>query len=175
MSYTEKITGELRALTVGVERAQGLIAAADSQAEAVAIRAAGTGFAAVAAGMMRVRSAIVAIQGRAGGLATLIGEVTKVVGSVPHGATPEEAIGGLTPAQNMIDGLRDGIGGVIAQVGETQRIISAVLHGGQPEPLLQALENAKQVLVLVAQRAGVTRQLVEAGIAEARQLGSSGN
>ena len=40
MSHIEKITGELRALTTGVDRAQALASAADNQAQEVALRAA---------------------------------------------------------------------------------------------------------------------------------------
>ena len=47
MSHIEKITGEFRALMTGIERAQGLAAAADSQAQEVILRAAGAGFGAV--------------------------------------------------------------------------------------------------------------------------------
>ncbi|GGM03615.1 MULTISPECIES: hypothetical protein [Micromonospora] len=57
MSSVEEITGELRTLLTGVERAQSLTAAADHQAQETAARAAATGFTAVAAGIARVRSA----------------------------------------------------------------------------------------------------------------------
>jgi hypothetical protein len=40
---------------------------------------------------------------------------------------------------------------------------------------VQALENVKQVLVLMVQRTGTARQSVDTAIAEARHLGSSGN
>ncbi|WP_433346884.1 hypothetical protein [Micromonospora sp. CA-111912] len=107
MSHTEKITGELRALTSGVERAQGLAAAADRQAQEVALRAAGAGFVAVAAGVARVRNAITGIQGGLGGLAGSIGEATKATMAVPHKATPQETIAGLTPVQSAVRGTRD--------------------------------------------------------------------
>ncbi|MBQ1050789.1 DUF6244 family protein [Verrucosispora sp. WMMA2044] len=175
MSHVDKITGELRALLTGVERAQGLAAAADRQTQEVAVRAAGAGFAAVAAGLTRVRSAVTAIQGGLGSLSGAIGEATKATAAVPREATPQETISGLAPVQAAVDSARDAAAGTIKQVGEAQQLVTMVLQGGQPGPLLQALESIKQVLVLVVQRTGTARQYVEAAVAEARQLGSSGN
>ncbi|TDC58600.1 hypothetical protein E1258_20530 [Micromonospora sp. KC207] len=175
MSHIEKIAGELRALMAGVERARGLAAAVDRQAQEVTLRAAGAGFAAVAAGMVRVRSAITGIQGGLGSLAGSIGEAAKATGAVPREATPQETIAGLAPVLSAADSARDAAAGAIAQVGEAQQFVAMVLQGGQPGPLLQALESVKQVLVLVVQRTGAARQFVEAAIAEARQLGASGN
>lgn len=175
MSHIEKITGELRALTAGVDRAQGLAAAADNQAQEVALRAAGAGFAAVAAGLARVRDAIAGIRGGLGGLATTLGEASKATAAVPQEATPDETTAGLTPVGTAIDSMRGAAAATIAQVGEAQRLVTTVLQGGQPGPLVQALENVKQVLVLTVQRTGSARQSVDTAIAEARQLGSSGN
>ncbi|MFG1914390.1 DUF6244 family protein [Micromonospora sp. NPDC048898] len=175
MSQIEKIAGELRALMAGVERAQGLAAAADSQAQEVALRAAGAGFVAVAAGVARVRNGITGIQGGLGSLAGSIGEATKATAAVPNEATPQETIAGLAPVQSAVDGARDAAAAAITGVGEAQQLVAVVLQGGQPGPLLQALEAIKQVLVLVVQRTGGARQAVEAAIAQARQLGSSGN
>ncbi|MDT0528282.1 DUF6244 family protein [Micromonospora sp. DSM 115977] len=175
MSQVEKITGELRALMTGVERAQGLVATADSQAQEVALRAAGAGFFAVAAGVARVRNAITGIQGGLGSLAGSIGEATKAAAAVPNEATPQETIAGLVPVQSAVDAAREAAAGAITGVGEAQQLVAMVLQGGQPGPLLQALEAIKQVLVLVVQRTGGARQAVEAAIAQARQLGSSGN
>ncbi|MEV0005628.1 DUF6244 family protein [Micromonospora sp. NPDC050980] len=175
MSHIEKIAGEFRALMAGVERARGLAAAADSQAQEVTARAAAAGFAAVAAGMTRVRTAITGIQGGLGGLAGSFGEAAKATAAVPREATAQETIAALTPVVSATDSARDATTGAIAQVGEAQQLVAMVLQGGQPGPLLQALESVKQVLVLVAQRAGAARQFAEAAIAEARQLGSSGN
>ncbi|MFI7433403.1 DUF6244 family protein [Micromonospora haikouensis] len=175
MSHIEKITGELRALMTGTERAQGLVAAARNQAQEVALRAAGAGFVAVAAGMARVGSAITEIQGSLGGLAASIGEATKATAAVPHEATSQETVAGLEPVRATVDSMRDATAGVITRVGETQQLVAMILQGGQPGPLLQALDSVKQVLVLVVQRTGIARQHIEAAIAEARQLGSSGN
>ncbi|MCM0676122.1 DUF6244 family protein [Micromonospora phytophila] len=175
MSQIEKITGELRALMAGVERAQGLTAAADSQAQEVALRAAGAGFVAVAAGVARVRNAITGIQGRLGSLAGSIGEATKATAAVPNEATPQETIAGLAPVQSAVDAARDAAAGAITGIGEAQQLVAVILQGGQPGPLLHALDGIKQVLVLVVQRTGGARQSIDAAIAEARQLGSSGN
>ncbi|MGW0505940.1 DUF6244 family protein [Micromonospora sp. NPDC003241] len=175
MSDIEKITTDLRALMAGVERAQGLAAAADRQVQEVSLRAAGSGFAAVAAGLTRVRGAVSAIQGGLGNLSGSIGEAAKATAAVPQQATPQETISGLTPVHAAVDIARDTAAGVGKQVGEAQQLVTMVLQGGQPGPLLQALEGIKQILVLVIQRTGTARQHVEAAVAEARQLGSSGN
>ncbi|MEU4772753.1 DUF6244 family protein [Micromonospora sp. NPDC023644] len=175
MSHIEKITGELRALTTGVERAQALASAADNQAQEVALRAAAAGFAAVAAGVTRVRDGISAVRGGLGSLATTIGEATKATAAVPQEASPHETVAGLTPVQNAVDGIRDTAVATVAQVDQTRQLVTTVLHGGQPGPLLQSLEHIKQVLTLVAQRTATARQAVETAIAEARQLGSAGN
>lgn len=58
MPNIEKISAELHALMAGVDRARGLVAAADSQAREVAVGTAGAGFAAVAAGLVRVFSGL---------------------------------------------------------------------------------------------------------------------
>jgi hypothetical protein len=175
VSHIEKITGELRALTAGVDRAQGLAAAADNQAQEVALRAAGAGFAAVAAGLARVRDAIAGIRGGLGGLATTLDEAAKATAAVPQEATPDETIIGLTPVGSAVDGARDATTAAIAQLDEAKRLVTTVLRGGQPGPLVQALENVKQVLVLMVQRTATARQSVDTALAAARQLGSSGN
>ncbi|MEH1101963.1 DUF6244 family protein [Micromonospora sp. CPCC 205561] len=175
MSHIEKITGELRALTTGVDRAQTLAAAADNQAQEVALRAAGAGFAAVAAGLARVRGAISEIRGGLGGLATTIAEAARATAAVPQQASPQETIAGLAPVRSAIDGIRDAATATAAQVGETRQLVVAVLQGGQPGPLLQSLESIRQVLALMVQRTATARQPVETAIAEARQLGSAGN
>ncbi|WP_320068860.1 DUF6244 family protein [Micromonospora sp. RTGN7] len=173
MSHVEKITGELRALTTGVERAQGLAAAAHKQAQELALRAAGSGFAAVAAGMVRVQGAISEIQGGLGGLAASIGEATKATAAVPHQATPQETIAGLAPVRSAVDGVRDTTAKTIARIGEAQQLATIVLQGGQPGPMLSGLAGIKQVLTLLVQRTGTARQAVEVAIVEARQLGSA--
>ncbi|MFV2116865.1 DUF6244 family protein [Micromonospora sp. LOL_025] len=175
MSHIEKITGELRALTAGVDRAQALASAADNQAQEVALRAAGAGFAAVAAGLTRVRDGIATVRGGLGSLATTVGEATKSTTAVPQEASPHETITGLTPVHHAVDGIRDTAAATIAQVGQTRQLVTTVLHGGQPGPLVQSLEQITQVLTLVVQRTVTARQAVETAIAEARQLGSAGN
>ena len=175
VSQIEGIAGALRGLMTGVERARGLAAAVDNQAQEVAMRAAAAGFAAVAVGMTRVRGAVSTVQGSLGGLAETIGEATAATASVPYEATPQETIGGLAPVQSAVDRARDAAAGAIVEVGEVQRLVVMVLQGGQPGPLLQGLASIKDVLVLLVQRTGTVRQLVDAAIVEARQLGASGN
>ncbi|MEU1755552.1 DUF6244 family protein [Micromonospora matsumotoense] len=175
MSHIEKITGELRALLAGVERAQGLTTAADRQAQEVALRATGAGFLAVAAGLARVRSALTDVQGSLGRLGGSIGDATKAVAAVPQQATPQETIAALTPVQSAVGAARGAAGGVITQIGETQQLVTTILQGGQPGPLVQALDGIKQVLMQVVARTSGARQAIEAAIAEAQRVGSAGN
>ncbi|RLK09788.1 hypothetical protein DER29_6350 [Micromonospora sp. M71_S20] len=175
MSSIEEITGELHALAAGVERAQHLAAAADSQAQEITVRAAGAGFTAVAAGIARVRTALSTIQGGLGSLATAVGEAVKAAASVPRQATPQETIAGLTPVQQGIASAREITTATMTQVDNARQLVSAALHGGQPGPLLQSLDSIKQVLVLLVQRSGTAQRAVEAATNQARQLGSSGN
>ena len=150
--HVQKITTELRTLATGVERAQSLAAAADQQAQEIALRAAGAGFVAVAAGVARVCGAIATIRGGLGGLAGAVGDAAKVAAGVPEQASPGETITGLTPVQSAVDGIRDQTAATITHVGEAQQLVVGVLQGGQPGPLLQALEGIKQVLVLLVQQ-----------------------
>ncbi|MER7420989.1 DUF6244 family protein [Micromonospora peucetia] len=175
MSSIEEITRELHALTAGVERAQRLAVAADSQAQDVAVRAASAGFAAVAAGIARVRAAVSTIQGGLGSLATAVGEATKAAASVPRQATPQETIAGLAPVQQGIANAHETTTATITHVDNARQLVSAALYGGQPGPLLQALDSIKQVLVLLVQRSGTAQKAVETATNQARQLGSSGN
>ncbi|MEV4724145.1 DUF6244 family protein [Micromonospora humida] len=177
MSHVEKITAELRTLATGVERAQSLASAAEQQTQEIGLRAAGAGFAAVAAGVARIRGAIATLWGGLGGLAGAVGDATKATAGLPQQASPGETINGLTPVKSAVDGIRDQTAATIMHVGEAQQLVVAVLQGGQPGQLLQALESVKQVLVVLVlvQRTATTHQVVDVAIAEARQLGSSGN
>lgn len=175
MSHIEKITGELRTLGAGIERARALAATADHQAQEVALRAAGAGFAAVAAGMTRVRGAIASVQGRLSALTTSVGEATTATAAVPREATPEETVAGLAPVREGIAGLRTASAATVVQVGEAQHLVTIVLQGGQPGALLQTLESVKQVLLQVVQRTTGAERSVEEATAEARQLGTPGN
>ncbi|KXK59688.1 hypothetical protein AWW66_22905 [Micromonospora rosaria] len=175
MSSIEEITGELRALTTGVERARSLTAAAGSQAEQVAVRAAGAGFAAVAAGIAQVRAAISTIQGGLGSLTSAVEEATTATARVSRETTPQETITALAPAGQGVAATREAATATIAHVDHARQLAGAVLQGGQPGPLLQALDSIKQVLVLVVQRGTVAQQSVEAAISQARRLGSAGD
>ncbi|MER7168283.1 DUF6244 family protein [Micromonospora sp. NPDC000207] len=175
MSTVEEITGELRAVLTGVERAQSLTAAADNQAQETAVRAAGAGFAAVAAGLTRVRSAIATVQSGLATLATATGEAVKATSTVPREATPQETIAALAPVQQGITAAREACTATIGHVDEARQVVSMVLQGGQPGPLLQSLDSVKQVLVMLVQRTHTAQQSVEATTNRARRLGSAGN
>ncbi|GAB3153343.1 hypothetical protein GCM10027290_45940 [Micromonospora sonneratiae] len=173
MSHIEKITGELRTLMTGVERAHGLTTVTDHKAQEVARRAADAGFTAVAMGMTQVREAIILLQNGLGSLAVSISEATKATAVVPNGASPQDAATGLSLVQGAVDSVRNAAASAIAQADEVRRIVVAVLQGGQPGPLLQTLANVREMLTLVAQR--TARQSVETAVAEAHRLGILGN
>ncbi|MBO4209124.1 DUF6244 family protein [Micromonospora echinofusca] len=176
MSSIEEITGELPALTAGLDRARSLTAAADHQAEQIAGRAVGAGFAAVAAGMARVRAGISAIQAGLSGAGGTVGEASTAATSVSwEAATPQETIAALTQVQRGIRGVRQATTATIGHVDQTRQLVGAVLQGGQPGPLLQSLDSVKQVLVLVVQRCGTAHQAAEAAVGQARGVGSLGN
>jgi hypothetical protein len=175
VSQVERIAGELRILTTGVERALGLTAGVDNQAQEVMARAAAAGFAAVAAGMGRVRAGISTVQGGLGGLAGVVSEASTAIAAVPQQASPQETISGLSPVSSAVVRAREAATAAIAQVGEAQQLVVTVLQGGQPGPLLQALDSVKEVLVLMVQRTAEIGDLVDAAVKEAGQLGSSGN
>lgn len=123
MSHVEKITGELRALTAGVERAQGLTAAAHLQAQEIALRATTAGFLVVAAASPgpapRSPTSRAACLGRLEGST---GEATKAVTPVPQQATPQKTIAALTPVQSAVGTARDSAGSAITRIGETQQL-----------------------------------------------------
>ncbi|MGC4807181.1 DUF6244 family protein [Micromonospora sp. DT233] len=175
MSQIDKIAGELRGLMAGAERSRGLAAAVDNKAQEVMIRAGSSGFTAVAAGMVRVRAAVSTIQGGLGGVAEAVSEAAAATAAVPQKGSPQETISGLLPVKSSIVRARDAATGAIAQIGEAKQLVAMVLQGGQPGPMLQALDGVREVVVLMVQRTGTAGELVDAAIAEAGQLGSSGN
>ncbi|WP_434740417.1 DUF6244 family protein [Micromonospora sp. SH-82] len=175
MSTVEEVTGELRTLLTGVERAQSLASAADNQAQGIATRAAGAGFVAVAAGLARVRSAIASIQGGLATLATTGGEAARATAAVSREATPQESIAALGPVQQGVTAARESCTATIGHVDTARQLVTAVLQGGEPGPLLQALDSIKQTLVLVVQRTHSAQQAVEATVNHARRLGAQGN
>jgi|HigsolmetaAR206D_1030411.scaffolds.fasta_scaffold04788_1 hypothetical protein len=175
MSSVEELAVELGVLTSGVEGARAQAAAAGRQAQEVARQAAAAGFAAVAAGMAAVQQAIAEIQGRLNQLGALLGEAATATARVPQGGSPQETVAGLGLVRERLDGARDAVGAAVEQVDRARRLVGATLQGGQPGPLLSALQGVTQILAPLAQRVGSARQLTEAAMAQARQLGSSGN
>jgi hypothetical protein len=175
VSHIEKITDELRAMSAGVDKAQANTAAADATAREIATRAAGAGLIGIAAGMSGVRKAIGEIGERIGAAGDSISRAATAVAAAPREMSPQQTIAVLAPAQQTIDGAHGQVAAAIAKVDETKQLAAAVLRGGQPGPMLAALEAVKQILVLLAQRAGSAKQRVQIGVREARQTGASGN
>lgn len=175
VSHIEKITDELRAMSAGVDKAQANTAAADATARDIATRAAGAGFAGIAAGMAGVRNAIGEIRARIAAAGGSIGQAGTAVAAAPREMSPEQTIAVLAPVQQTIDATHGQIAAAIAKVEETKQLAATVLRGGQPGPMISALEAIKQILVLVAQRAGSAKQQVQTGVGEARQTGAAGN
>jgi len=175
VSHIEKITDELRAMSAGVDKAQANTAVADGIAQKIATRAAGAGFAGIAAGMSGVRNAIGEIRVRIAAAGGSITQAATAVVAAPREMSPEQTIAVLAPVQQTIDVTHAQVAAAVAKVDEAKQLAAAVLRGGQPGPMLSALEAVKQILVLVAQRAGSTKQQVQTGVGEARQTGASGN
>jgi len=175
MSHVDRIIGELRAMAVGVGRAQANAAAADSRAQDVAAQAARSGFTGVAAGMSRVREAIGWIRAR---LATLEGAITEaatVTTAAPREMSPEQALAVLSLAREKVRAAHQVTAAAITQVNETCHLVAAVLRGGQPGPMLATLTGVKEMLVLVARHGGVASQYLGTAIGQARQVGALGN
>ncbi len=175
VSHIEKITGELLAMAAGVDKAQGDAATADARAQEIAARAARSGFTAIAAGVSQVRSAIAEVRARLVSVGGSINEAAAAVVAAPWEMSPEQTIAVLAPVQEKVGGVQDQVAATITKVEETKQVAAAVLRGGQPGPMVSALDAVKQVLVLVAQRAGTAKHGVQTAVGEARQLGGSGN
>ncbi len=175
MSDIETIGHELRAMSAGMDQAQHAAAAADARAQDVAARAAMTGLAGVAMGMGQVSQAIHEIRQRLGAIARGISEAAGPVSGAEKQPSPQETIALLSPASDQVTAVREGIYAAIGRVAETQQLVGAVLQGGQPGPLVSALDGIRQVLGEVAQRSDAARQHLAVAIAQARQLGESGN
>ncbi|MEV0395204.1 DUF6244 family protein [Polymorphospora rubra] len=175
MSSVEKIAGELRALSAGVETAHGLVAAIDKQAQGVALRATAAGFLTVAAGVAQIRDAIGTVRAGLVGLAGSSGAAVAACAAASRQGTPEETIAGLASVRDAVEAARNAATAAIERVGETQQLVAAVLRGGDPGPLLSGLGVIREVLVLLTQRAGALTQLVEAASIEAGKLGAVGN
>jgi hypothetical protein len=175
VSHIEKITGDLRAMATGVDSARANAAAADSKAQEIAVRAAGSGFAGIAANMSRVRDAIGEVQASLTGTGRTIAEAASAVAAVPKETSPDQAVAVLSPVQEKIGGIRDGVTATVAKVEDAKRRAVVALRGGQPGAMVSALDAVARVLLLVAQRAGTAKQHIETAVREARHVGGSGN
>jgi hypothetical protein len=118
---------------------------------------------------------IAEIRTRLAGVGSSIHEAAIAVAAAPKEMSPEQTVAMLAPVQEKVSGIRDQITATTTKVEETKQLAAAGLRGGQPGPMISALDSIKQVLVLVAQRGGTARQHVETAVAEARQMGESGN
>lgn len=175
MSQTETILAELRTVQAGVDRARSSTAALDGEAERVASRAAAAGFGMIATGMSQVREALRDFQARLGRIGGLANEASVPATAASEQPTPEQVIATLTNAAEKVNNIHQEIGASIGRVDEIRTLITRVLQGGNPGPMLSMLENLKQIVSLIAQRTGTTRQSLQAAINEARQTGNSGN
>lgn len=174
MSQIEQIISELRTMTTSVDSAQATAAQADGKALEVATRAARMGFVGIAQSVAQVRDAIQEIQARVATIKGSLSEATKPVTAAPQEISPEQSIAMLSPALETINTAATSVAATINKINDTQRLTVRILQGGQPAPMVAALEGIKQILTQVAQRCDVTKQLLGAAIAEARQTGDSG-
>ncbi|MGI5211790.1 DUF6244 family protein [Plantactinospora sp. CA-290183] len=175
MSQTDAISGELRAMLAGIDRAQSTAAATQHEAEQVAAKAAAAGFTGIAAGMTQVREAIRDLQARLNSAGGSVNDASAAVAAVPKEASPAEVITALTRVTDKIDTAHQGVGSSVSRVDETRTLVTRVLQGGDPGPLLSMLGTIKEILTSVAQRGGVAKQTLTTAVNDARRMGNSGN
>jgi hypothetical protein len=175
MPQTNTITGELRAMQAGIERARSATAAIDSEAERVAARTVAAGFVAIAAALAQVRDGIREIMNRLGGVDGLLGEAVAALAAAPEETSPAQVIAALTRTTERANAAYEGTRAAVSKVDEVKNLVARLLHGGDPGPLLSMLDNLKQILTQVAQRNSVVKQSLEAAVSEARQIGSPAN
>jgi hypothetical protein len=175
VSVVESLGADLAAMGAGLGRAQQETAAADSAAEQIATRAAGSGFVGIAASMSRVRAAIREIGTGIGAVTGNVDEAAAAVAAMPKQPTARETIALLDPLMQKLDGIHGGIGVVMAAIGKAQQVANAVLEGGQPGPMLGRLEAIRQTLLAVVQRNNQAKQHATAALAEAHKTGDQGN
>jgi len=175
LSELETIAHELQAMSAGIGQAQQAAAAADARAQEVTARAAITGFAGIAVGVVQISEAIQEIRQRLITIGRGIAEAAGPVSGAGTKLSPHETVALLTTAGQQVNAVRDGISATIGRVVETQQLAGMVLHGGQPGPLVSALDGIRQALAETTQRADTVRQQLAAAIAQARQLGGAGD
>ncbi len=175
MAGIDAISADLQAMAAGIEQAHTAAAGADARAQEIAARAARSGFAGIAAGMVQVRRAIGEIRTRLTGIGAAVNEAVKPVTAAPQEMSPEQTITVLSPATEKLTAARDGIAATIGKVDQTRRLAATVLHGGQPGPMLTTLDAIKQILDQLTARCDAAQQHLRAAVAEARQIGGQGN
>ncbi|GIG90742.1 hypothetical protein Pen02_56780 [Plantactinospora endophytica] len=175
MSQTDAISGELRSMRAGVDRARSTATATAQEAEQVATRAAAAGFTGIVAGMSQVREAIRNVQGGLDNVHVAIDQASTSVVAVPKEASPAEVIEALNCAADRVDTAHDGVGSSIGKVDDARTLVVRVLQGGDPGPLLSMLGTIKEILLLVAQQGGAVKQSLASAVHDARRTGSSGN
>lgn len=171
MSDIEKIGVELHAMSAGIDRATHAAVRAAARVQEVAVRAAGSGFAGVAAAMGGVGAAVADIRQRLAAADRSVGEAIGPVSAAGSSPSPEETIALLLPVGERITTVQADVSGIVAVVTETQHLASMSLHGGRPAPVVAALEEIRQALNEVFQQAGTVRADVSGTVAKARRLG----
>ncbi|MGI5147190.1 DUF6244 family protein [Plantactinospora sp. CA-294935] len=175
MSQIDAISGELRSMRAGVDRARSTASATAQEAEQVATRAAAAGFSGIVAGMSQVREAIRSIQAGLGNVDGAIDQASTSVVAVPKEGSPAEVIEALNRAADRVSTAHDGVGSSISSVDEARTLVLRVLQGGDPGPLLSMLGTIKEILLLVAQQGGAVKQSLASAVNDARRTGNSGN
>jgi hypothetical protein len=175
MPHLDAVADELRALAAGVEQARSGATVADSQVEEIATRAALSGFAGVALGVVRIRQAISELRARLGIVGTAVSEAVAVVTAAPRETSPQDTVAVLSGAAEKLAAARDGLVAALGMVDETQRSVVAVLRGGQPGPMVVTLDGLRQALAEQVQRCAAAERQVGVAIAAARQTGGVGS
>ncbi|MEV0944022.1 DUF6244 family protein [Micromonospora wenchangensis] len=175
MSLTDRIGVGLQAMAAGVDRSQQEAAAVDHGIERIGARAVASGFVGIRVGLARVREVLGQARSQLTGAAGVLGEASRLVGTVAQQSSPRETITALTPvvaALSMVDGH---VTAAASAVEEARRLVTVALQGGQPGPTLARLQQVRQHLESVRTRGTETRQHVDAALAQAQQVGDLGN
>ncbi|MEV0733686.1 DUF6244 family protein [Polymorphospora sp. NPDC050346] len=175
MSLIDSIQSRLHAMTAAIRHAQEQTAAADHSAQQVVAHAAGAGFIGVAREMARVRDLLGQLQAGIGGLSVLVGETGTAVAGAHAQPTAGQITAAFAPLLHRLGELPAEVGRCIGQVDQARQLTVEILRGGDPGVMMARLDAVRQALVAVGQYGTDTVRVVEAAVAEAGQLGGSGN
>ena len=147
---------DARAMMVGVDRAGQAALAGQQVAQAIAQRAAASGFTGVAQSMGRVRDAVGEVRAGIGRLSEAVRSLGVAIASADREPLPQDLINICMSVLGRLGTVHAAIGGCIAGVDRAKGLASSVLQGGEPGPMLARLEATRQVLACAARGCGAS-------------------